>query len=264
VSSNLETKPIQCRSEHYKAEKCLAELLVPGADSAAALDAGIKVSDNMAVAIKQFGEVVLNPTRNSGWNAGSRSTRDDFLTKILRVEPTIRDDPAIGEFVQERLDRSEVVPIPGDQMQPNRSAQAINDCGQLRVHPAFGFSNCLSGSTTGCVRFILMGFDVHAVNAARRTAGIVGEQGQLLRPKFTFSPTAEPSVNRRPRAELLWQIPPRQPGPKDEVHSTPYDSVVLGRPSATSRFGDISIASVIRSIFLSAPRADRAKPNDLI
>ncbi len=93
-------KPIQYRSEHYKAEKCLAELLVPSADTTAALDAGKEVFDSMAVAIEQFGEVVLNPTRNAGRNAGSRSTRDDFLTKVFRVESPICNDPALTELLQ--------------------------------------------------------------------------------------------------------------------------------------------------------------------
>jgi len=92
---------------------------------------------------------MLNPTRDTGRNAGSRSTRDDFLTKVFRVESTICDDPPIREFVQQRIDCSKIVPVPGHQMQTDRSAQAIHDCGQLGVHPALGFPYGLSGSTTG-------------------------------------------------------------------------------------------------------------------
>jgi len=45
-------KPIKYRSEHYKAEKYLAEFFVPSADSTAALDASKEVFDDVAVAIE--------------------------------------------------------------------------------------------------------------------------------------------------------------------------------------------------------------------
>jgi hypothetical protein len=257
-------KPIQYRSEHYKAEKCLAELLVPSADSAAALDTAKKVFDDVAVAIEQFGEVMLNPTRNTGRNAGSRSTSDDFLTKVLRVESTICDNPAIGEFVQQRIDRSEIVTVSGYQMQTDRSTQAIHDGGQLGIHPALGLPNCLSGSTTGSVRCVLMDLDVRAIDAAQRAARVSGEQGEHLRPTLTFAPTAEPGVHGGPGAKLLRQVTPWLSSTQNKVHSTHHDPVVLRRPSANSTSGDTSSAGFIRSIFLSAPRADRAKPNDLI
>ena len=46
-------KPIQYRSQYYKAEKCLAELFVPSAD-AAALRAAKKFLDDVAVAIEKI------------------------------------------------------------------------------------------------------------------------------------------------------------------------------------------------------------------
>ena len=76
-------KPIQYCSEHYEPKKCLAELLVPSADSAAALDATKEVFDDVAVAIdEQFGEVILNLARHS------------VQEERARVLPEGKNDPA--------------------------------------------------------------------------------------------------------------------------------------------------------------------------
>jgi hypothetical protein len=132
-------KPIQYRSEHYKAEKCLAELFVLSADSAAALDAAEEVFEDVAVAIEQFGEVMLNPTRNAGRYAGSRSTRDDSLTKVFRVESTVRDDPAIAEFIQQMVDHSEIVPVPATKCRPTARPKPSTTAASLVLIPPLVF-----------------------------------------------------------------------------------------------------------------------------
>jgi hypothetical protein len=148
-------------------------------------------------------------------------------------------------------------------MQTDNSAQAIQDCGQLGVYPTLGFPYGLNGNATSSVQCVLIGLDVRSVDSAQRTEGVSGEQGEHLRLTLTFVPAAEPNVRREPGAKLLRQISPRQTSPQDEINSTHHDSVVLRRLSAYLTSKDRSSESFMRSISLSARRAERAKPNDL-
>jgi hypothetical protein len=51
--------------------------------------------------------------------------------------------------------------------------------------------------------------------------------------------------------------------PQDKVDAAHHDAVVLRQSSASAQSGYTCSAAVIRSIFLSAPSADQAEPNDL-
>lgn len=60
MSSNLEMKPIEYRSECYEAEKGLAELVVASPDPTEAFDAGKVFFDDMTMGIGQFRVMALD------------------------------------------------------------------------------------------------------------------------------------------------------------------------------------------------------------
>ena len=262
--SNLEMQPIQYRSERYKSEEGLAELLVASADAATTFDASEEIFDYVAMSIGDLGIVILDPVCLSWGNARRRAEAEEFFAKGLRIEAAVREGQATSEFVHQRFHGPEIVPVAGHEIESDGPAQSIDDRRQFRVRASLGFTNGLSAGAADCVRGILMNLDVRAVHAAHRAAGIAREQREHLQPKATSAPATKPGVDRRPRTKLLGQVSPRLSRPQDEVDAAHHDAVVLRRPAADSQSGYTSSAGAIRSIFLSAPRADRSEPNDLI
>ncbi len=135
---------------------------------------------------------------------------------------------------------------------------------QLRVGSAFGFADRLSRGSPRGVRGILVNFDVRAVDTSNRAAGLRTEYSEHLRPKAAATPATKARVDRTPRAEFLREIALGKPRSQHKVNAAYHEPVVLRWSAAKTLSGDTSSASVIRSIFLAAPRADPAKPCDLM
>jgi hypothetical protein len=110
----------------------------------------------------------------------------------------------------------------------------------------------------------LMNFYMSTVGTPQGAARIRSEQREHLRPQATSAPSAKTCVDRIPRPKLLGQVSPLHPCSQDIVNPADHNTIIFGWSSARAIFSDTSGASIIRSIFLSAPRADQVKLDDLM
>jgi hypothetical protein len=257
-------KPIEYRCESYKAKKSLSELLVSSSHAPESFYTGKEVLNHMAMTVERFGEVILDTAGVAWGNTSDRTGIGQVLPKALRVEAAIANDPAASEHGNQRVDGAKVVPISSDEIQSDGTPEAVDNRSQFCVRSAFGSSDCLCRRAARGIGRVLMNFDVAAIDTAQLTRSTWYQQFVHLRPEFGLTPPAEARVDRAPRAKLLWQVTPRRSRTKDEVYSTHHDSIFLRWSAAGAPSGHTSCTSVIRSIFLSAPRADQESPNDLM
>jgi hypothetical protein len=117
--SNPEIKRVYYGSEDYEGEEGLAALLVASADTAATFDAGEEIFDYVAMSISELGIVILDLIRLPWWDTGSRAEADEFFAKGLRIEASVREDEASGEFIRQQFYRFEVVPVTGRAATPS-------------------------------------------------------------------------------------------------------------------------------------------------
>jgi len=256
-------KSIQYCSEGYETKERLTEFFISGSDTTESFDTGEKVFDHVPVLIESFRVVVFDSAGLAGRNTWSCIAFGQGLPESFGIESAVTNDPATSKLVNESLDRSEVMPVAGNQIQSHRSANAVDDHRQFCVRSAFGHPDRLQFGAAGRIGSVLMDFDVGAIDTPNGAASVSCEQGEHLRPLAGTAPTAETRIDRRPRTKLCWQISPGHSCPQDIVNAVDHEPVVLRRPAADPLCGDTSRAIFIRSIFLAGPIANPAKPNDL-
>ena len=109
-----------------------------------------------------------------------------------------------------------------------------------------------------------MNFNVSAVDTPQVAASVRSEQCVHLRPQTTSAPSTKASIDRIPRSKIFWQVSPLHSCPQDITNPTHHSTVVFRRPPARAAINDTPCACIIRSIFLSAPRADQVNLADLM
>jgi len=257
-------KPIEYGGEGYETQEGNGEFFIPGTHASVTFDSSKEILNDVAMFVESFGEVVLDTTRFSWWNTGGYPGSGQVLPKAFRIEAAVCDNPAASEGADQSCDRTEVMAVSGNEVQPHSTSKTIDDRSQFRVRTTFGFTDRLHSSSTRGIGGVLVNLDVATVDAAQLAARAGDQLLMHLGPELCLAPSTEARIDRTPRTELLWQVTPRQTRSKYIKDSAHHDAVVFRWSAAGVLRGHTSCAGVIRSIFLSAPRADQQFPCDLM
>ena len=255
--SNLEKKPIDYGSECYEAQESLAEFLVASADATKALNPGEEVFDHMAMGVERFRIMKFDAARTARRNTRNGANAKECLTENVKTKAPICGHPTVSKERDESSDRVKVMSISSHQVKAYRAAKTVDHCGQFCILSSLGFTNSLRAGAAGGIGAVLMNFDMGAIDTAQPTAGLQRKLIEHLRPQVIYAPSAKARIDRIPRAKFFRQISPRDTGAQDVIDPAHHDSIVFRWPTAKAFRRDTACANVIRSIFLSAPRADQ-------
>jgi hypothetical protein len=248
-------EPIENRSELDETEKRDGQLFVTSRDPAVAFDAGEVIFDRVSVSIEPAVEAIGNASGVFWRDADHRST--------FRIEGLVGDRPVTVQPDLEWLTGSEVMLLAGSEVEPDNPADAVDHSRELRIEPAFRASHRLPSLPANWIGTVAMNLDVRAVHTADPAKRRSTQLGENIAPEAAGTPSSESSIDRAPRTESLWKVPPGNTGSKNIPHGGDHASVILMWPASFVTIGPLPFSGTIGSIFLAAPRAARATPSDL-
>ena len=260
MSSNLRNDPVEGSGEQDKAEKRFREFVVASADAAEAFEASVGVFDGVTMSIKFFGEVVGFASAGFERDAGKDPVCGERRTQLVGIESAVGDQPAVSQFAPKTFAGFEVMAVAGGQPHRDRSAERVDDHGQLGVEPALGAAHRLRLLAARRVGSMCMNLDAGCIHRTDASEAASGDLFEKPGPQACAAPTSPTRIDRFPRAKVPGQVAPWYARAKHVAHRLDHQFIVFGR-TASSGFAHAQPgtppAPAIRSIFLAASTAAR-------
>lgn len=257
------SEPIEHRSELDEAEKGDGQLLVASRDPTVAFDASEEVFDRVPVSVETPIEVIGDTAAGLRRDADHCSALGKAEPKVFRIEGPVGDSPMTVKFDLERRARPQVVLRSRDDVESDSPSDAVDHGRELCVETAFRASHCLPGLAANRIGSVPVYFDVRAVHTADPAKSCSAKLGEHAGPKAARTPSSETRVDRTPWTESGRKVPPGNSRPHDIPNGGNHASIIPGRSASFVTIGPLPFSGGVRSVFLAAPKAARAIPNDL-
>ena len=248
-------EPIQYGSDGYEGDGVGGELVIPRGGAAVDFDPAEEVFDRVAMAVERFAEFVSDLAVAAWRNAGGGVGPDEVLAESRRIKAFVGDDDFAQELLADKRGGLNIPDWTGDQIKGQGPAHAVNHRDDFAVEASLCHSHGLTCLAPCGIGAIAMDLDEGAVEAADPARRLRADERQHTVPYASLAPSSEPRVDRAPRSKMGGQVPPGAARAQQIDDSFDDPAIIFRWPTAAASPSDTSSASLIRSIFLAAPRA---------